>query len=122
MNEAHNHSRVTPEGLAIGAQLAKISDKGCQVLAAEGEPDDRCRSCAFVSGTVPNGCLQTQMDAMKATVEGVPFMCHQGDRRGLACHGWYGARVAVHRAEQARGTPLPATSCPWDFSPPDEAP
>lgn len=120
MSDAKDHSRVTPQGRALGAQLAKTSDRGCQQLAAEGEPDERCKSCAFRAGTVPNGCPQTQMDALKALIEGVPFMCHQCDRAGQACHGWYAARVAVQRADEARGRTFEVKTCPWEFSPPDE--
>lgn len=117
-----DHSRVTPEGRAVGAQLVRLTEKAIKALAAEGEPDERCKSCAFRLGTVPNGCPQTQMDAVKAVIEGVPFNCHQHDRLGQSCHGWYAARVALRRAEVARGVPPPVTTCPWDFSPPDPEP
>ena len=120
MKEAHDHIRVSTEGRALGEQLARLTDKAAATLAAEGEPDERCKSCAFRHGTVPNGCLQTQMDAMKAVVEDVPFLCHQHDRKGMPCHGWFAARVAIDRAERARGIPLGVTKCPWEFSPPDE--
>lgn len=117
----HDHSRVSPEGRAVGEQMARLADKACATLAAEGHvADDRCKSCAFRAGTVPNGCLQTQMDAMKAVVEDVPFLCHQKDRKGSICHGWFAAEVALMRAEQARGQPRPVATVPWDFSPPDE--
>lgn len=120
MDAEHTHSRVTPEGRAIGEQLVKIVEPSIQRLAAEGEPDERCKSCAFRLGTVPNGCIQTQSDAMKAVVEDVPFLCHQADRKGWPCHGWFAARVAMKEAEKRRGTKLGLT-CPWDFSPPDAA-
>lgn len=120
MKEAHDHKRVTPEGRALGEQMARLTDKAIATLAAEGEADDRCKSCAFRAGTVPNGCPQTQMDALKCVVEGVPFLCHQADRKESACHGWYAARIALKRAEKHRGTPPPFASCPWEFSPPDE--
>lgn len=114
-----DHSRVSPEGRRIGATMADIAGKGVRVLAAEGEADERCKSCAFTPGTVPNGCIQTQLDAMKAVVEGVPFMCHQANRKGRSCFGWYSARVALRRASLASGQPLPVASCPWEFSPAD---
>lgn len=116
----HDHSRVSPEGRALGAQMARLADKACVALAALGEPDDRCKSCAFRAGTVPNGCLQTQMDVMKAVVENVPFHCHQHDRKGSACHGWLAAQASIMRAEELRGQPRPYATVPWDFSPPDE--
>ena len=111
-----DHSRVTPEGRAMGAQMVRLVTPTIEQLARDGEPDERCKSCAFRPGTVPNGCPQTQLDALKAVVEGVPFTCHQADRRAWPCHGWYAARVAIHRAEKARGAPLKA-ECPWPFSP-----
>lgn len=120
MNEDRQPNRVTPEGRALGEQLVRLTEPAIAGLAAEGEPDERCKSCAFRPGTVPNGCLQTQADALKAVVEGVPFMCHQHDKLEHACHGWYAARVALRMAEVRRGRPLEMTTCPWPFSPPDE--
>lgn len=119
MKEARDHSRVTPEGRAMGEQMVRLADRSIARLAADGEEDERCNSCAFRPGTVPNGCLQTQMDALKCVVENVPFLCHQADRKAWPCHGWYAARVEVKRVERARGQPLQA-KCPWEFSPPDE--
>jgi hypothetical protein len=120
MDATKDHSRVTPEGKALGFNLVRITEPTIAALVNEGEPDERCKSCAFRLGTVPNGCIQTQGDALKCVVEGVPFMCHQHDRKGWTCHGWYAARVAIQRADKARGTTL-AVTCPWEFSPPDEA-
>ncbi len=103
----------------MGENLVRLVEPWIGHLAAEGEPDERCRSCAFTAGTVPNGCIQTQMDALKAVVEKIPFTCHQHDREGQICHGWFAARVAMRHAEEVKG-PAPVTSCPWEFSPPDE--
>lgn len=119
MHEAHDHHRVTPEGRAAGEQLVRLTEPAIGRLACVGEPDERCKSCAFRLGTVPNGCLQTQLDALKAVVEDVPFLCHQADRKGWPCHGWFAARVAIKEVETIRG-PLGMT-CPWEFSPPDDA-
>ena len=105
MNEARNQNRVTPEGRALGEQMVRMTEPAIAALAAEGEADERCKSCAFRSGTVPNGCPQTQMDALKSVVEAVQFNCHQRDKQGHACHGWYAARVAMRRAQDARGNP-----------------
>lgn len=68
---------------------------------------------------VPNGCLQTQLDFIKATAENVPFLCHQADRKGWPCHAWYAARVAMRAAEKHHGRALDVRA-PWEFSPPDE--
>lgn len=119
MEEATNHSRVTPEGRLAGFNMARIVEPAVQTLAREGEPDERCKSCAGTYGTVPNGCLQTQLDFMKATVEGVPFLCHQADRKRMPCHAWYAVRVALRETESRRGKPL-YVKAPWDFSPPDQ--
>lgn len=123
MKEAHDHHRVTPEGKAMGRNMARLADAECATLASQDEPDERCKTCAFRSGTVPNGCVQTQSDAMKAVIESVPFMCHQHQdakgRHDRICHGWFAVRRIVDRARKA-GASLP-DSAPWDFSPPDDA-
>lgn len=102
----------------MGALMAKCADAMIAELVNEGEDDDRCKSCAFRLGTVPNGCAQTQSDVLKAVSENVPFMCHQigkGERK--ICHGWYALRVLVNKRVKATGKELPP--CPWEFSPPD---
>jgi hypothetical protein len=118
MDPTKDHSRVTPAGQAAGKIMAGLADRSCASLAREGEPDERCKSCAFRLGTVPNGCPQTQLDVIKAVSEAVPFMCHQhkkGERN--VCFGWYALRVATRRMEEATGKTLPP--CDWEFSPPD---
>lgn len=112
-------NRISAAGLELGAQILRLSEPAIARLVAEGEPDERCKSCAFRPGTVPAGCLQTQMDVLKAIIEKVPFMCHQADKRGHICHGWYAAGVEMRRKEDLLG-PLPVTKCPWPFSPPDD--
>jgi len=114
MKEAHDHHRVSPEGREIGEQMARLAQREIEKLKAEGEPVECCRTCAFRPGTVPNGCLQTQMDALKCVLEGVPFMCHQDQKLQTVCHGWFAAR-------QARGIKGSKIPCAWDFSPPDDA-
>ena len=115
-----DHSRVCPQGRALGEQMARLAQPWINKLAEAGEPDGRCKSCAFRAGTVPNGCLQTQMDVLKAVAEKVPFMCHQHDRRSGICHGWFALQVGVIANEQVKG-PMPAMTVPWEFSPPDGA-
>lgn len=122
MKEAHDHHRVTPEGKAMGADMAKLADAEWRALAATGEEDDRCKTCAFRAGTVPNGCPQTQLDAIKAVLEDVPFMCHSHtDSKGRCdriCGGWFAVRRIADRAEKS-GKVLP--QAPWEFSPADVA-
>lgn len=116
-----DHKRVSPEGRVLGARMASLYDRALAVLAAEGESDERCKSCAFTHGTVPNGCLQTQMDVMKAVVEGIPFNCHQADRKGWPCHGWYALRAVIGATEKVKGKLVDQVGpCPWEFSPPDQ--
>ena len=75
-------NRPSLEGRALGAELARFAD----VEIAKLGTDLRCRSCAFRAGTVPNGCLPTVGDALKCSMEGVPFWCHE--RSHLHCAGW----------------------------------
>lgn len=114
MKEAHDHKRVTPEGRAVGEQIVRLTEPAIQRLADEGEPDERCRSCAFRAGTVPNGCPQTMADVVKCVVEQTPFHCHvdkYADGSEKICHGWFAARWSMGDK--------PAGVVPWEFSPDD---
>ena len=118
VKEAKDHSRVTPEGRLAGFNTARLVEPAVRELERQGEADERCKSCAGSYGTVPNGCLQTNLDFIKAVAEKVPFLCHQADRKGMPCHAWYALRVAVRAAEKRHSKPL-AVTAPWEFSPPD---
>ncbi len=119
------HSRVTPEGLAMGKSAARLAEMGRKRLRELGLADvkgsrlrvEMCKTCACRLGTVPNGCLQTQMDFLKAAAEGLPFQCHS-PLDGTLCAGW--VRV---RAELV-ANPLPpqamALIAKWDYSTPDD--
>lgn len=115
VKDAKDHSRVTPAGRVVGFQTARLVEPAVAALARQGEPDERCKSCAGTYGTVPNGCLQTQMDFTKAVIENVPFLCRQADRKRMPCHAWFAARVHILK----RCGPV-ERSVPWEFSPPDE--
>lgn len=93
MDEAHDHHRVSPEGAALGAQMARLYDIAERQLGAYADEGERCKSCAFRAGTVPNGCAQTQLDISKCSAEGIPFYCHQ--HRGELCHGWVTVRLGL---------------------------
>ncbi|CAN7339750.1 hypothetical protein LJR074_001929 [Acidovorax sp. LjRoot74] len=115
MDHTKDHCRVTPEGRAIGAQWVRFVEPVIAHLAAQGEPDERCKSCAFRPGTVPNGCLQTMADVTKAVLEQTPFSCHVHrcpDGIPKLCAGWL--------ASQWGAADRPVTPCKWEFSPPDE--
>lgn len=122
------HSRVTPQGQAMGKSAARLAELGLQRLIelgladvkGPGLRDDMCKTCACRPGTVPNGCLQTQMDFLKAAAEGKPFQCH-APLNGQLCAGWVRARAELV------ANPLPAAAMAliarWDYSAPDgEAP
>lgn len=113
MKEAYDHHRVTSEGRAAGEQTAALYDKAEASLGDTADPDERCKTCAFRAGTVPNGCAQTQMDVMKCVVENIPFYCHQDTKR--ICHGWFTMRCAL------KGKIPAGTTVPWELSPPDSA-
>lgn len=108
-------NRVSPEGKFMGERLSRLTDIEVGKLIAQGEwkEDERCASCAFRYGTVPNGCAQTQLDALKCVVEHQPFNCHvpKGNLKACehTCMGWFAAmQVAKKR---------PAVKAPWEFSP-----
>lgn len=113
MKEAHDHHRVTPEGRTMGEETVALYDKAEAKLGDDADPDERCKTCAFRAGTVPNGCIQTQMDVMKCVVENTPFYCHQDLKR--ICHGWFTLRCALKDKIPAGAT------VPWEMSPPDSA-
>jgi len=79
---------------------------------------EMCKTCACQPGSVPNGCVQTQMDFLKAAAEGTPFLCHS-PKDGRLCAGWVRVRA------QLVATPLPAQLlallAKHEFSPPDDA-
>ena len=120
------HSRVTPNGQAMGKSAARLAELGRQRLQDLGLADVKgpglreglCKTCACRPGTVPNGCLQTQMDFLKAVAEGRPFQCH-APLNGQLCTGWVRARAEVV------ANPLPAAAmaliAKWEYSAPDPA-
>lgn len=93
MKEAYDHYRISPEGRHLGQQMARLYDLAEERLGDLADPDERCKTCAFRAGTVPNGCAQTQLDISKCAAEGIPFYCHQ--HRGQLCHGWVTLRIAL---------------------------
>jgi hypothetical protein len=114
-------NRVTPDGQKMGEQISRMTDTEVGRIIAEGEwdKDERCVSCAFRHATVPNGCPQTQMDALKCVMERKTFHCHVA-RDGLEagqhpCMGWFAAM------QFNGGIKREPVECPWPFSEPDEA-
>lgn len=70
-------------GRKVGAMLARLAD-AAELELRPSFPDmhQRCNDCAFRSGTRPNGCLETVLEASKCVVEGRPFYCHKGVKEG----------------------------------------
>ena len=58
-----------PLALAVYVVPPTVAAAGVRDLESRGEPDERCKSCAGTYGTVPNGCLQTQLDLTKCIVD-----------------------------------------------------
>lgn len=121
------HHRVSAGGKALGRITAKAAELGRSRLEANslvglglpGLRDEMCASCACRAGTVPNGCLQTQMDLLKTVVDGVPFLCH-APKDGRMCAGWAGVR-AHHVAHPLPEAVIDLVNA-WDYSPSDETP
>ena len=106
-----NLNRPTPEGRLLGEQIARFADDAMSAkrAAAPAYPE-RCNSCAFRLGTVPNGCPTTLMDALKCVLEVEPFMCHEvlddGREPVKVCAGW--AAMLTPDREPVK--------VPWGFS------
>lgn len=102
MPDTTDHHRVTPQGLAMGKSAARLAELGRQRLQSVGLDDvtapklraEMCKTCACQPGSVPNGCLQTQLDFLKAAAEGRPFLCH-APMDGRICAGWMRARAEL---------------------------
>lgn len=118
------NSRVTPHGQAMGKNASRMAELGKARLAEMGLDGitggnlrgDMCKSCACQPGSVPNGCMQTQMDFLKSVHEGKPFLCHS-PIDGKICAGWVRARAELVE------NPLPPEAVAlldrWEYSPPD---
>lgn len=82
----------TPEGRALGEQLARLCDiEEARLREQFPKMHRRCGDCALRLGTDPNGCAETLMDVVKGVVEGVPFYCHKAMPNGepkLLCAGY----------------------------------
>ena len=86
----------------MGKNAARLAALGAKLLASDGLVDldlpmlrdEMCASCACRAGTVPNGCLQTQLDFLKSAADGKPFLCH-APLDGRMCAGWVRVRAAI---------------------------
>lgn len=119
------HHRVTPTGQALGKNAARLAELGRARLESLGLADvkapklrdEMCKTCACQPGTVPNGCLQTQLDFLKCAHEGLPFLCHS-PKDGRLCAGW--VRVRAEIAQNPLPAPIAELLAALEYSPPDE--
>jgi len=118
------HSRVTKEGRQIGKNVSRLSDlgfnrlkkMGLESVRAPSLREDMCKTCACRLGTVPNGCLQTQLDFMKSAIEGLPFVCHSPSN-GVICAGW--VRVRAELVANPVPDEIANMMAKWEYTPAD---
>lgn len=72
----------------------RLHDLGLADMKAPALREEMCKTCACQAGSVPNGCLQTRLDFLKAAAEGQPFLCH-APMGGKICAGWVRARAEL---------------------------
>lgn len=102
-------NRPTDRGRQLGMYLAKLADKA-ERESAKRFPNQkiRCTTCAFRGGSIPNGCEETLLDAIKCTMEGVSFYCHETKGCRALCSGWLQSQgVLIGKSKLA--TPWPFT-------------
>jgi len=124
MSATKDHSRVSPQGRAMGKNATRMAELGRARLVEMGLDGlkggslrgEMCKTCACQPGSVPNGCLQTQMDFLKAAHEGTPFLCHS-PQDGSLCAGW--VRVRAELVENPLPPEAAALLDKWEYSPPD---
>lgn len=105
-------NRPSELGRAMGRELARLVENNMERDKERfpNAPDGRCKTCAFRPGTIPNGCEETVMDALKAALQFDRFLCHQThDENGKPdkiCVGWlYACSGSRERME-----------APWPYS------
>ncbi len=97
VGEATAPQRPSNHGRALGLELARLADA---MVEAYPEIPDRCKTCAFREGTIPNQMAGTLVEALNCVVGLDPanFGCHQTlDTSGLPttlCAGYILARLA----------------------------
>lgn len=106
--KARKQGRIFEESIEAGKHVARLAENAVSRVAAMGDPDERCHTCAFRLGTPANQCADTLADAMKCIIEKTPFYCHDKKRVGHVCHGWFAAAVVTKD--------MPAGKAPFPFS------
>src|SRR5947207_14076787 len=107
-------NRPSQEGRALGENIARFADVEEDKWRKElGYVPVRCKSCAYRKGSYPNSCLSTVADAMKCTMERIPFFCHHDvklkqsgkQQPHTICGGW----ILLYSNE-------PPVKAPWPFT------
>jgi hypothetical protein len=109
-------NRPTPEGREAGEHLARFCDESFAELSELPLPE-RCGTCAFRAGTIPNGCLSTFGDALKCVYEGDEFFCHEkpsGEEPQRWCAGWIAMRASYLKGIDESEAEF--KKFPWKFS------
>jgi len=88
------------QGESLGKEVARLTDSALLELKKDfPNQQERCKSCAFRLGTLPNRSLATLHDAIKCLNEYIPFMCHEDSGKSL-CAGY---SIAMSSFEQVDG-------------------
>lgn len=97
-------------GAQLGDMLARFFER--ELSDQPNEIRERCSTCAFRPGTLPNQSAGTLMNALKCVVERDPFFCHEKGREGCHCVGY----DVMTKKKSAPGKAF------WDFIPAGERP
>lgn len=95
--------RPSWHGRALGAAFAKLADA---MAPLHPEIPERCKTCAFRAGTIPNSMAGTLVEAMHCVVgiDPAPFGCHHSLKDGLPtklCAGYVLAKLAPFKDVKA---------------------
>lgn len=95
---------MSDHGKVLGAEFARIAD---EQATSHPEIPERCKSCAFRDGTIPNGHAGTLVDAMHCVLgtDPSPFWCHSNMKADGTpteiCAGYRLARAAPFKSVKA---------------------
>lgn len=108
MKNKQSH-RICEESIMAGKMLAERVQPVFDHILKRGGKDERCKSCAFREGTLPNRCADTVLDASKCMLEGHEFHCHidmEDGKPTRLCAGWEAARLALGGKVIKTGVPF----------------
>lgn len=96
----------------MGEHLARFADMAdAEQRKQFPKMKERCVTCAFRKGTIPNGCPEAVMDALKCVIEGVDFMCHHSPKDAMEpCMGWF---LLMSQSKKTGKAPWPFATQDW---------